>query len=546
MVRNREDLASLSNPNDSGSVVGSDNRVITLMSLVSEIEKNVQALRALEEVLVDSGALTIQGQEEKESGINIPGRGSPSSSLVLDSLQGAISFYWSLYDSSTSSVGLDQDDEELSLEGQSRLDILQTAEDLSRCFLDAAEPVWEEVKQWVDEGMEIRFDEEEEEEDSEKQEEGNDKIGKGEEGEEFEILTRSKKRFLQPCFARRNLAIQPQDGRFWNEGWSVISSTERNGTLVEPSFISPLARNVLDTGKCVGLLRALGWEAEILGGDQKKTRSGTLKDILNPTIITSSTRSINKDSTSVFDPSSTPSNQQFLRGLLIGSRVSTPEESFLESTQDNEAVLDLTLKLNASNQNDVPSSSPPSLSSSSSSTSSPPPSPILKVKNCQQQTTTTPTPTPLSQILSTSTFVSKLSSYLEPRLALVQKKLHDVLTSGWEDQGCDLPAHLEAFLGLFLWRRGREMSQWINVVFEQVDDGRNSIFDSQHLNATFREEVVSSALHGGGVWIDTSLVRYGAAKKMKTRRGVSDWFVGSGVRSLSALRIDYLVSSFRI
>lgn len=75
-----------------------------------------------------------------------------------------------------------------------------------------------------------------------------------------------------------------------------------------------------------------------------------------------------------------------------------------------------------------------------------------------------------------------------------------------------------------------------------MDDRKSSIFDPHFLNAAFRDEITSSANFSGSAWIDSSLVRFVPARKARARKGFKEWSVGSGIRALAALRVDYLVS----
>lgn len=391
---------------------------------MTDLERNTQTLKVLEDLLIEVGILS---NEEK---FIIT---SNTSSKLLDSLQGSIVFYWSLYDCSTTATTLGLDSQET----ESKIRSLRTAEELSECFLAAADPIWKEIKFWVLEGMEISFEEEE------------DINSDG----DLEVLNSRK----LPCFVKRNWEIQAQDSRFWKEGWTTATTSNENSNETEgriaPSFVSSLSKNVLDTGKCVGLLRALGWDAEILG-DGNSRSSGSLREIMHPEFGERNQVTTQQDLTT--KPQEIEEKEDFLHGLLFGNR-----NSISTSRTDTSGLADLQIEVvNPTNNLKISSiASPPLSASSSSSDSSPPPSPTFQRGISQES---------MSQMISTSTFNSKLSAYLEPRLTLVQKRLHNVLTSSWNDGGCDLLAHVEGFLGLFLWRRAREVGQWMKVVFDQV------------------------------------------------------------------------------
>lgn len=257
-----------------------------------------------------------------------------------------------------------------------------------------------------------------------------------------------------------NPSLQTRDSRFWQEGFGIrrtAGQTDANAAAI-PAFLRPLVHDVLNAAKTVGLLRTLGVDLT-----DSISNFATLSTLL-------ATRDIAfKDSESVSRPEppecdTVAAAQALLRNALFS--LSTVSVAGREGDSTTEELIDER----------------------------------LRERLLEPQMSRT------------------LISHLETTLAAVRKQLQHILISPWQEGGCDLLSHLAAIQGLYLMRRGPEMSAWCKLLFGKLSEPEHSAGLAVHqLNASFRDAALPNSegrdrqegwATRSGAWIDASLVRF--------------------------------------
>ena len=106
-----------------------------------------------------------------------------------------------------------------------------TADMLMRVFSKTAEPVWSMIGRWLKGGMSVR-----------------DPSG---------LRSNYKDGSLDDEFFIEDNELSLLDPDFWRDGYVLRESAEDNGSKIVPVFLAHVVEHVLESGKAVGLLRAM-------------------------------------------------------------------------------------------------------------------------------------------------------------------------------------------------------------------------------------------------------------------------------------------------
>ncbi|EPQ26913.1 uncharacterized protein PFL1_05548 [Pseudozyma flocculosa PF-1] len=445
-------------------------RDATLTALLADVDRVTYTLRCLAELLSDLGLLDRLDQ----------GHGIDSDCALLNGLQALLSF-------DLAGGG----------DGQSRSVALRR--DLSQCFVAMAQPWWRQVCQHIREGVSFGL----------ARSSDGDLIGQADATGLFE----------------RDARTSPLDARFWQQGWRVRGQREDDLGEAIPAFLAPLALELLDGSKSVGLLRALGSDVGV--------SLQPCEDLLTVLGVRTGAAADGEPLGGEEDDN----DDDAANSVEAGEEPITPVESIAIrrlGQAESAAIVSAALfkGARAAGSSNIAGAGP-----------------AARLETFHRQSSTVREAgtrdgddgEALARALLKPHLGKTLSQHLQPMLTLVRRRLHAALVSSWYEDGCDLFAHLAAIQGFYLMLRGVEMSEWCDLVFDRLDAGGR--LDAHFLDASFRDAIGSGSLDGAdgaNAWIDSGSVRFQVRDTATLRRlGASPQSHGVGL--LAGIGVAYQV-----
>ncbi|PWN46086.1 hypothetical protein IE81DRAFT_82745 [Ceraceosorus guamensis] len=407
-------------------------------------------------------------------------------------------------------------------------------EELARCFLATASPLWDEARRWIVHGMPMA---------SQPSDEDLSPTAR---------VQRSQRLAATCSFFQHDHRLSPTDTTFWTEAWTLGALEQERGVgssedaprsvPLPPVFLigKGLAQEILSAGKAVGLLRLLGAAhelpllASLLQEDSDLERLLVLEEVEAPNEDadadgishdseneTDATRSVGETWSSMAQLSLGKSR---LRGSHR-SNVTFPERARVKPDEQINSTR---------HQVDAAAISRALFGDTISPLLRAEPSPVVTqiADDWLSDARLPDRPLKLSGgvagkqfqlafILGSEAGVSTLLiKRLEPVLTLVRRRLNSVLLQSRLEGGViDLPAHISVLQKLFLWR-SPDMSFWAHLIHLSM---ARTLPNAQILEVSFREETRAEE------WVDTGRVRFKSEALRST----------GSVRALASISIDY-------